>query len=216
MASTTSGRGGGAYLSQTGDVQAFPVLHGGFAGFAGPRSLPLAVGEPGPGEDVVVGQVQVCGVHGELADELQQAGQAVEQPLQARTHTHTHGQKPVRPRGMCPTDPPGLTTVQDSWSSGSRMPELKISRSSCRPPDETNWRRQTRGQWADGRRPWLKGGRWVGGGFSVRWTRYLAAPGVLAVLDLILAGVVGVRIQVAVAALQRWGKIQRQDRNVAV
>lgn len=35
-------------------------------------------------------------------------------------------------------------------------------------------------------------------------TLYLAAPGVLAVLDLILAGVVRVRIQIAVAALQRF------------
>lgn len=65
-------------------MQAFPVLHGGLAGFARPRPLSLAVGEAGPGEDVVVGQVQVCGVHPKLADQLQQAGQAVEQPLQER------------------------------------------------------------------------------------------------------------------------------------
>jgi len=70
-----------AYLRQPGDVQAFAVLHGGLAGFARPRPLALAVGEAGPGEDVVVGQVQVRGVHGELADQLQQAGQAVQQPL---------------------------------------------------------------------------------------------------------------------------------------
>lgn len=38
---------------------------------------------------------------------------------------------------------PGLTTVQDSCSWGSRMAELKISRSSCRPPEETNWKRDT-------------------------------------------------------------------------
>lgn len=70
------------YLGQSGDVQAFPVFHGRLAGFAGPRSFTLAVGEAGPGEDVMVGQVQVCRVHRKLADQLQQAGQAVEQPLQ--------------------------------------------------------------------------------------------------------------------------------------
>lgn len=73
-----------AHLSQPRDVQAFPVIDRGLAGFAGPRPFSLAVGEAGPGEDVVVGQVQVCGVHRELADELQQAGQAVQQPLQRK------------------------------------------------------------------------------------------------------------------------------------
>lgn len=72
------------YLSQTRDVQALPVLYRGLAGFARPRPFALAVSEAGPGEDVVVGQVQVCGVHRELADQLQQAGQAVQQPLQRR------------------------------------------------------------------------------------------------------------------------------------
>lgn len=72
------------YLSQPGDVEAFPVLHRGLAGLARPRPFALAVGQAGPGEDVVVGQVQVRGVHRELADQLQQAGQAVEQPLQRK------------------------------------------------------------------------------------------------------------------------------------
>lgn len=65
-------------------MQPLPVIYSRLAGFARPRSFPLAVGEAGPGEDVVVGQVQVCGVHGKLADQFEQAGQAVEQPLQRR------------------------------------------------------------------------------------------------------------------------------------
>lgn len=76
---------GNTYLGQPRDVQALPVLHRRLAGLARPRPLALTVGETGPGEDVVVGQVQVCRVHCKLADELQQAGQAVEQPLRRRT-----------------------------------------------------------------------------------------------------------------------------------
>lgn len=75
------------HLSQPRDVQAFPVLHSGLARLARPGPFALAVGEAGPGEDVVVGQVQVCRVHSKLADQLQQAGQAVEQPLQWKPQT---------------------------------------------------------------------------------------------------------------------------------
>ena len=126
--------GGDTYLRQPRDVQAFSVLHGGLAGFSWPRTLALAVGQAGPGKDVVVGQVQVRWVHRELADELQQAGQAVQQPLRRRHMT-------VRLRSemdkckrrclkWCRKPLVSLTTVHDSWSLGSRMPELKISRSS--------------------------------------------------------------------------------------
>lgn len=72
------------YLCKARDVQAFSMLHGGFAGFSRPRPFALAFGKAGPGKDVVVGQVQVCGVDCELADELQQAGEAVQLPLQAK------------------------------------------------------------------------------------------------------------------------------------
>lgn len=78
------------YLRQSGNVQAFPVLYGGLAGFARPRPFALALGEARPGEDVVIGQVQVCRVHRKLADQLQQAGQAVQQPLQRRTEGKNH------------------------------------------------------------------------------------------------------------------------------
>ena len=47
------------YLGEAGDVEALAVLPGGFAGLAGPGPLALAVGQPGPGENIVVGQVQV-------------------------------------------------------------------------------------------------------------------------------------------------------------
>lgn len=72
------------YLGEPRDVQHFPVLDRGLTGLARPRSFALAVSEARPGEDIMVGQVQVCWVHCELTDELQQAGQAVEQPLQRR------------------------------------------------------------------------------------------------------------------------------------
>lgn len=75
-------RGRCLYLRQPGDVQALPVLHRRLAGLPRPRPLALTVGQAGPGEDVVVGQVQVGRVHRKLADELQQTGQAVQQPLQ--------------------------------------------------------------------------------------------------------------------------------------
>lgn len=69
------------YLGEPGDVQPFPMIHRGFARLARPRPFALAFGEAGPGENVVVGEIQVCGVHGKLADQLQQAGQAVQLPL---------------------------------------------------------------------------------------------------------------------------------------
>lgn len=90
LAAAATTRWRNIYLSQPRDVQAFPVLHGGLAGLARPSPFALAVGEAGPGEDVVVGQVQVCGVHRKLADQLQQAGQAVEQPLQRRQMETMH------------------------------------------------------------------------------------------------------------------------------
>lgn len=71
----------GSHLREPGDVETFAVLHGGLARLPGPGPLALAVGEAGPGEDVVVGQVQVSRVHGKLANELQQASQTVQQPL---------------------------------------------------------------------------------------------------------------------------------------
>lgn len=60
------------------------MLHSGFAGLSRPRPFALALGKARPGKDVVVCQVQVCGVDCELADELQQAGEAVQLPLQAK------------------------------------------------------------------------------------------------------------------------------------
>lgn len=69
------------HLRQPGDVEALPVLHRGLAGLSLPGPLPLSLSQAGPGEDVVVGQVQVRRVHRKLADELEQAGQAVQQPL---------------------------------------------------------------------------------------------------------------------------------------
>lgn len=81
-------RGRSLYLRQPGDVQALPVLHRRLAGLPWPRPLALAVGQAGPGEDVVVGQVQVGRVHRKLADELQQTGQAVQQPLEEDKREH--------------------------------------------------------------------------------------------------------------------------------
>lgn len=65
-------------------MQALAVVAGGLAGLARPGPFALAVGEARPGEDVVVGQVQVGRVHRKLADELKQASQAVQQPLEER------------------------------------------------------------------------------------------------------------------------------------
>ena len=65
-------------------MQALDVVSGSLAGFAGPGALALRVAQARPGEHVVVGQVQVRGVHRKLADELQQAGQTVQQPLGER------------------------------------------------------------------------------------------------------------------------------------
>lgn len=70
------------YLRQPGDVQAFSMLHCRLAGLPRPRPLALTVSQAGPGEDVVVGQIQVSWVHCKLADEFQQTGQAIQQPLQ--------------------------------------------------------------------------------------------------------------------------------------
>lgn len=58
------------------------MLHRRLAGLPWPRPLALAVGQAGPGEDIVIGQVQVCRVHRKLADELEQTSKAVQQPLQ--------------------------------------------------------------------------------------------------------------------------------------
>lgn len=73
------------------------MLHRGLAGLPLPRTLALAVGEAGPGEDVVIRQVQICRVHRKLADELQQASQAVKQPLQDRMGRGGRGRTTARP-----------------------------------------------------------------------------------------------------------------------
>ena len=65
-------------------MQPLAVVPGCLAGLAGPGPLALAVGEARPGEHVVIGQVQVGRVHRKLADELEQACQAVQQPLGGR------------------------------------------------------------------------------------------------------------------------------------
>lgn len=77
------------YLREPRDVQTLPVLHGGFARLARPSPFALAVCEAGPGEDIVVGQVQIRRVHCKLADQLQEAGQAVQLPLQTKTGRST-------------------------------------------------------------------------------------------------------------------------------
>lgn len=74
-----------AYLRETRYVQVLPMIDGGFARLPRPGPLPLCVCETGPGEDVVIGQVQIGRVHRELTDQLQQAGETVQQPLQRET-----------------------------------------------------------------------------------------------------------------------------------
>lgn len=73
-----------SYFSKPRYVQAFPMLPSALAGLPGPRPLALCVCEARPGEDVMVGQVQISRVHRKLADQLQQTGQAVQQPLSER------------------------------------------------------------------------------------------------------------------------------------
>lgn len=68
------------------------MLHRGFAGLAVPCTLTLAVSKAGPGKDIVISQVEIYRVHCKLADELQQASQAVKQPLQERTGWNKTGQ----------------------------------------------------------------------------------------------------------------------------
>lgn len=69
------------------------MLHRGLAGLAVPCALTLAVSKAGPGKDVMISQVEICRVHCKLADELQQASQAVKQPLQDSTGWDKKGQQ---------------------------------------------------------------------------------------------------------------------------
>lgn len=61
------------YFRQARDVQTLSMFHSGFARLAGPSPFALTVCEARPGEDIMVGQVQICRVHSKLADQLQQA-----------------------------------------------------------------------------------------------------------------------------------------------
>lgn len=69
------------------------MLHRGLTGLAVPCALTLAVSKAGPGKDVMISQVEICRVHCKLADELQQASQAVKQPLQDSTGWDKKGQQ---------------------------------------------------------------------------------------------------------------------------
>lgn len=73
-----------ANLCKTGYVQVLAMIHGGFARLPGPRPLPLCVRETGPGEDVVIRQVQIGRVHSKLTDQLQKTRKTVQQPLQRK------------------------------------------------------------------------------------------------------------------------------------
>lgn len=63
-------------------MQALPMIPGGFVGLPWPRSLPLCVRETRPGENIMIGQVQIGWIHRELTNELQQTRETVQQPLQ--------------------------------------------------------------------------------------------------------------------------------------
>lgn len=142
-----------SHLCKTRYMQALSMFPGGFAGLPWPSPLPLCVRETRPREDVMIGQVKISRIHRELANELQQTRETVQQPLKrdkrrnvistavqlrrvklTKKISWTHFT--LKPKGkkikslckcymrqMLLT----LTTVQDSCSFGSKIAELKMS-----------------------------------------------------------------------------------------
>lgn len=134
-------------------MQALPMIPCSFAGLPWPRPFPLCVRETRPGENIMIGQVQIGRIHRELTNELQQTCETVQQPLQREkrrnvistavqlmaelgkrtcpglTSLQSQNERRKKPlQTLYDTDVfLTLTTVQDSCSFGSKIAELKMS-----------------------------------------------------------------------------------------